>query len=480
MRLGFRVLFFLLMAGVAWSQSSSEPRLIASQPPTYPAIARTARIQGDVRVNFVLGASGKAISVSVVSGPPLLWHAAEENVRSWRFELPNGVPTERSYTTTFHFKISTFEGAYQPKVTVKVNSFRDIEVVANTPSGKYFENCPSEEESKPPRSVNRGDSVRLFRSACFGTCPEYQVTVSENGDVAWKGLAYVTAIGVRQSRIDPRSARALIRRFLDPKFWALCGNYSSTVTDNPGTDIEVHIGGRSKTVSNYANSAPSWVETFEDSIDAAADTHLWRHGDPRKEPLNNILSDAWLPKPGVTPLMTAAADANVTAMKLALETGADVNAIDSSGWTALMYAAAGGQSKSVELLLKAGANPNHKSFGGDTPMMASAIMGVFDRDLLRAGGDVNARNSHGLTVLMILAAEGNPDEVKAALNAGANPSMKDSRGRSAIDYLRLANCGKSPVMRWRLDPAAECDQLDEDDFRQVKLLLKRAIQKTAH
>lgn len=472
------MLLFLLVGGVAWGQSSSDPRLIAPPLTTYPAIAETARIQGDVKVDFLLDRSGKPVSVTVVSGPPLLWRAAEDNVRSWRFELPNGASqTERKYSTTFHFKISTVEGLYQPKVAVIVNSFRDIEVIANI-AGKFAENCPTEEAAEPPKSVNKGDSVRLFRSACLGTCPVYEVTVSENGDVTWKGSAYVAEIGVRRSHIDPHAAHALVQQFLDPKFWALCGNYSSNITDNPTTDIEVHIGGRSKTVSNYADSAPSWVATFERSIDAAADTHVWRHGDPRKEPLSNILSDAWLPKPGVTPLMMAAADADITAMKAA--SGADVDAADSSGWTALMYAAASGHSEPVEFLLKAGANPNHKSFDADTAMMASAMMGAFDEGLLHAGANVNARNFQGVTVLIILAAKDDPDEVKAAINSGANPSIKDSKGRSALDYLRLANCGKSPIITWRFDTDEECDQLDEDDFHQVDLLLKKAIQTTTH
>lgn len=478
MRITVRLLLFLLIGGVVWGQSSSDPQLIAPQLPTYPAIARTARIQGDVKVDFVLDAGGKPVSVNVVSGPPLLWRAAEDNVRSWRFERPRGVPQrERSYSTTFHFKISAVEGLYQPKLTVVVNSFRDIEVIANI-AGKFAENCPSEKEAEPPKSVNKGDSVRLFRSACFGTCPVYEVTVSEDGDVTWKSLAYVAATGVRRSHIDPRTARALIQQFLDPKFWALCGNYSSGITDNPTTEIEVHIGGRSKTVSNYANSAPSWVDTFEKSIDAAADTHLWRDGDPLKEPLSNILSDAWLPKPGVTLLMKAAAEANIAAMKGALASRAEVDAVDSSGWTALMYAAASSRSEPVQLLLKAGANPNHKSADGSTPLLASAIAGYFDEDLVRAGANVNARDSKGVTVLMVLVTKGNPDEVKDALKFGADSTAKDAKGRSVLDYLRLGYCGKSPFIEWRVATDGGCEQRNQDDFLQVERMLKSAKQRT--
>jgi ankyrin repeat protein len=228
-------------------------------------------------------------------------------------------------------------------------------------------------------------------------------------------------------------------------------------------------------VWNYANSAPEFEEPLEDAVDAAANTHAWRHGDPRTEPLSNILQDAYMPKPGVTPLMKAAAEGNVGAMKQILMTSPpDIDAPDSSGWTALMYAAASGHSEPVQLLLKSGANPNHKSPNGDTPLMASAISQLFDENVARAGADLNARNSIGTTALMILAAEGEADEVRDALKVGADATVRDFKGRTALDYLRLANCGKSPVPRRSNTTGGNCDQLDEDEVRQIGTLLKTA------
>jgi TonB family protein len=475
-----RAILLLIQASLALGQNLPQPRLISAQLPTYPAIARAARIEGDVKVEFVLNASGEPVRAAAVSGPPLLRHAAEENVMSWRFELPKDLyRSEWSYSTTFHFKISVDEDPYYTaKLTVVENSFRDVEIITNRPSNKYAENCPSDEEAQPPISVKSGDFVKLSRSQCYGTCPAYEVTVSETGDITWNGIAYVASTGVSHSRIDPGAARALIQQFLLPKFWALCGDYSASITDNPTTEIQVQIGDRSKTVSNYANSAPDWVATFEDAIDAAANTHLWRHGEPGDEPLSNIFQDAWLPKPGVTPLMRAAASANINSMKAALASGVDVDAPDSSGWTALMYAAASSHSEPVQLLLKAGANPNHNSPSGDTPLLASAIAGQFDEDLFRAGAIVDVRNAQGVTVLMILAAKGEADGVRDALRSGADPLTKDAKGRSALEYLRLANCGESPIVEWKFgDTGGECDHLDLDDVRQVASVLKNAKRK---
>jgi ankyrin repeat protein len=168
-------------------------------------------------------------------------------------------------------------------------------------------------------------------------------------------------------------------------------------------------------------------------------------------------------------------------MKAALTSRDEVDAVDSSGWTALMYAAASSHPEPVQLLLAAGANPSHQSGKGDTPLMASAVAGMLDEDLLHAGADVNKQNSEGVTALMILAAKGDADEIKSALSAGADPAVKDAKGRIALDYLRLANCGRSPLGGFsNYESGGKCDHLDEDDVKQATTLLKSAKHVTVH
>ena len=338
----------------------------------------------------------------------------------------------------------------------------------------------SGQDSGTPPLFQPGDFVELARSGCYGECPAYSVKVFEDGDVIWNGKFYVKVRGEKHSKISPDAARSLLRRFVAPEFWALSGLYTSGVSDNPTTTVEVRISGKDKHVVNYAKSAPELEESLENAVDDAVDTHRWRHGDPRTEPLSNIFEDATMPKPGVTPLMRAAARGDDKGLQDILQTNPKVDAIDSSGWTALMYAETTTSSDSVSLLLKAGANPNHKSFRGDTPLMVSAMSQLFDGDLAGAGADVNAANTDGTTALMILAAKGEGDEVRDALKAGADASLRDSNGRTALDYLHLANCGKSPLHEWEFSTGGGCDHLDEDDIRQVSALLKGSKERTKH
>jgi TonB family protein len=70
---------------VSEPQSTPGISVIKFVPPVYPPLARTARIQGDVRVLVDIAPDGSAKSVSVLSGHPMLSTAATDAVKQWRF-----------------------------------------------------------------------------------------------------------------------------------------------------------------------------------------------------------------------------------------------------------------------------------------------------------------------------------------------------------------------------------------------------------
>jgi protein TonB len=75
--------------------------------PTYPAIARSARVQGVVILEAVLDAAGRVQSVSVLRSIPLLDQAAVDAVRQWRFTpaLLNGEAVPVVMTVTVNFTL---------------------------------------------------------------------------------------------------------------------------------------------------------------------------------------------------------------------------------------------------------------------------------------------------------------------------------------------------------------------------------------
>ena len=76
--------------------------------PTYPPLARQARIQGTVVLNIVIGRDGNVQSVSLFSGHPMLAPAAIEAVKQWKYKpyLLNNVPVEVETQATIIFTLS--------------------------------------------------------------------------------------------------------------------------------------------------------------------------------------------------------------------------------------------------------------------------------------------------------------------------------------------------------------------------------------
>lgn len=74
----------------------SEGDLIRKIQPTYPALARSARIQGIVVLQAVISKQGTIENVTVLTGHPLLIPAAISAVRQWRYRpyILNNEPVE--------------------------------------------------------------------------------------------------------------------------------------------------------------------------------------------------------------------------------------------------------------------------------------------------------------------------------------------------------------------------------------------------
>jgi len=73
-----------------------EARLSKKVIPTYPPLARSARISGVVRFNAVIGTDGRIQNLQLVTGHPLLVPSAQSAVSQWVYQptLLNGEPVE--------------------------------------------------------------------------------------------------------------------------------------------------------------------------------------------------------------------------------------------------------------------------------------------------------------------------------------------------------------------------------------------------
>jgi periplasmic protein TonB len=83
--------------------------LIQRTEPTYPTLARAARVQGDVVLSAVIDTNGQIQNLQLVSGHPMLVPSALAAVKQWRYKpyLLNGQPVEVETTITVIFTLSS-------------------------------------------------------------------------------------------------------------------------------------------------------------------------------------------------------------------------------------------------------------------------------------------------------------------------------------------------------------------------------------
>jgi periplasmic protein TonB len=62
------------------------PKPVFQPAPVYPVIARQARVAGVVVVDAILDEQGNVVEMKIVSGPPLLYQAAMDALKQWRYE----------------------------------------------------------------------------------------------------------------------------------------------------------------------------------------------------------------------------------------------------------------------------------------------------------------------------------------------------------------------------------------------------------
>jgi TonB family protein len=86
---------------------ATEPELLVSSAPIYPAMARQARVEGQVRIDAVIDTTGKLTNMTVVSGAPLLQKAALDSLRTWEYRpgYLNEKPVSTKTSITVNFRL---------------------------------------------------------------------------------------------------------------------------------------------------------------------------------------------------------------------------------------------------------------------------------------------------------------------------------------------------------------------------------------
>ena len=126
----------------------------------------------------------------------------------------------------------------------------------------------------PPSASIVNAEISLDRTACFGSCPDYSLTIYGNGTVIYEGRNFVVVTGKQSATIPEQDVRNLVGYFYDINYFSLRDEYTAQVTDLPTTTTSIKIDGRFKQVIDYYG-APEELVSLEAKIDEVGKSDRW-------------------------------------------------------------------------------------------------------------------------------------------------------------------------------------------------------------
>ncbi|BEI83259.1 hypothetical protein CcaverHIS002_0311270 [Cutaneotrichosporon cavernicola] len=176
-----------------------------------------------------------------------------------------------------------------------------------------------------------------------------------------------------------------------------------------------------------------------------------------------------------TALLCAASSSpiDLTALRTALEAGADPDTRDKTGRTALLIASLADDIPAAKVLLEAGASPNAMDEMRQTPWLVTGVTGSVGmlEAILPYKPDMNLRNRYGGISVIPASERGHVDYVSRVVQTGINVNHVNHLGWTALlEAVILGDGGERHVeiLKILLDAGADPGIKDKDGVSALK------------
>lgn len=121
-----------------------------------------------------------------------------------------------------------------------------------------------------------GDEVRfsLFKGACFGQCPSYEMVITQNGKATFEGRSFTDKLGTYEKQLTKDELKTLENSFADSDFSQLQDDYPSQLVDLPMVKIGYNAGAGMKTISGKEDRPESLMQ-LQFALERIADSGGW-------------------------------------------------------------------------------------------------------------------------------------------------------------------------------------------------------------
>lgn len=130
--------------------------------------------------------------------------------------------------------------------------------------------------------------LTMTRTECYGTCPVYEVSIDDAGNVTFNGIKHTKTIGKATGKVSSGDIDRLVSALNDASFLKLNQNYDQKTCPDFATDmstivITLKLNGLLKTVNHNLGCStkgdhkpyPPGLAELEKKIDETARTSQW-------------------------------------------------------------------------------------------------------------------------------------------------------------------------------------------------------------
>lgn len=130
-------------------------------------------------------------------------------------------------------------------------------------------------------------NLTLKRTACFGTCPVYTLSVFGGGSARFEGLAFTDVEGIAESRLSDDQMSAIASEIVSSDFFEYEQDDQCIVfaTDHPSVSLNIRWHGQERHAEmnlGCEKRLPDPIPKLSQRIDEIVDTMQWI-GDTEKD-----------------------------------------------------------------------------------------------------------------------------------------------------------------------------------------------------